>query len=110
MLRVLVLCSGTGSVDRAFERKGWEVTSVDWLPKFRPTLCVDILKWDYQAAFPKDHFDFVWASLACPHFSIARTMGGPRDIEGATALVAKCLEIVTTSAASGASKIRGRGF
>ena len=92
-MRVLVLCSGTGSVDRAFERKGWEVTSVDWLPKFVPTLCVDIMQWDYRAAFPKDHFQFVWASPACTHFSIARTTGGPRDIEGATALVARCLEI-----------------
>ena len=26
-------------------------------------------------------------------FSLARTTGGPRDLEGATALVAKCLEI-----------------
>ena len=92
-MRALVLCSGTGSVDRAFERKGWEVTSVDWLAKFRPTLCVDITQWDYRAAFPKDHFQFVWASPACTHFSLARTTGGPRDIEGATALVKGCLEI-----------------
>ncbi len=91
--RVLVLCSGTGSVDRAFERRGWDVTSVDWLAKFRPTLCVDILSWDYQAAFPKGYFQFVWASPACTMFSLARTTGGPRDLEGATALVAKCLEI-----------------
>ena len=92
-MRVLVLCSGTGSVDRAFERKGWEVTSVDWLAKFEPTLCVDIMHWDYQAAFPRGHFQFVWASPACTHFSIARTRGGPRDLQGATALVKRCLEI-----------------
>ena len=67
--------------------------SVDWLAKFRPTLCVDVNDWDYQAAYPKDHFDFVWASPACTHFSIARTTGGPRDIQGATALVQRCLEI-----------------
>ena len=92
-MRVLVLCSGTGSIDRAFERRGWDVVSVDWLAKFAPSLCVDITQWDYKAAFPKDHFQFVWASPACTHFSIARTTGGPRDIEGATALVARCLEI-----------------
>ena len=92
-MRVLVLCSGTGSIDRAFERKNWDVVSVDWLAKFSPTLCVDIMDWDYQAAFPKDHFNFVWASPACTHFSIARTTGGPRDIQGATALVQRCLEI-----------------
>ena len=80
-------------MDRAFERKGWDVVSVDWLAKLRPTICVDITQWDYRAACPKDHFAFVWASPACTHFSIARTTGGPRDIEGATALVARCLEI-----------------
>ena len=58
-MRALVLCSGTGSIDRAFERRGWDVTSVDWLAKFGPTLCVDIMEWDYRAAFPKDHFQFV---------------------------------------------------
>ena len=44
-------------------------------------------------ACPKDYFQFVWASPACTQFSIARTTGGPRDIEGATALVRRCLEI-----------------
>ena len=53
-MRVLVLCSGTGSVDRAFERIGWEVASVDWAKKFRPTVCVDVMQWDYKAAFPED--------------------------------------------------------
>ena len=57
-MRVLVLCSGTGSIDRAFERRGLNVVSVDWLAKFAPTLCVDIMDWDYQAAYPRDHCDF----------------------------------------------------
>ena len=92
-MRALVLCSGTGSLDRAFLRQNWEVVSVDWLAKFRPSICVDIMLWDYKAAFPKRHFDFVWSSPQCTMFSQARTTGGPRDIEGATALVAKCLEI-----------------
>ena len=74
-MRVLVLCSGTGSIDSAFERNGWDVVSVDWLAKFAPSLCVDITQWDYKAAFPKDHFQFVWASPACTHFSIARSTG-----------------------------------
>ena len=51
------------------------------------------MRWDYQAAFPRDHFQFVWASPASTHFSLARTTGGPTDIEGATALVARCLAI-----------------
>ena len=92
-MRALVLCSGTGSLDRAFLAQNWEVVSVDWLPKFRPSICVDIMQWDYKSAFPNQHFDIVWSSPQCTMFSQARTTGGPPDIEGATALVAKCLEI-----------------
>ena len=92
-MRALVLCSGTGSIDRGLERRGFEVVSVDWCPKFSPTICTDILTWDYKAAFPKDHFQFCWMSPECRMFSIARTTGPPADIAKATALVAKCLEI-----------------
>ena len=92
-MRVLVLCSGTGSVDRAFERRGWEVTSVDWSPRFNASVCEDIMQWDYKAAFPQDYFQFVWASPDCAMFSIARTRGGPRDLVKATALVERCLDI-----------------
>ena len=81
-LRVLVLCSGTRSVDRAFERKAWQVTSVDWLPKFQPTLCVDILEWDYQSSFPKDHFDFVWASPGLPPFQHSSHHGRAKGHRG----------------------------
>ena len=66
---------------------------MDWLPKFWPTICVDILKWDFKAAFPKKKFEFVWSNPQCNMFSIARTTGGPRDLVGATTLVATCLEI-----------------
>ena len=92
-MRVLVLCSGTGSVDKAFERRGWEVISVDFCPRFGATICEDIMDWNYRDAFPQDHFDFVWASPDCTMFSIARTRGGPRDLVKATALVQRCLEI-----------------
>ena len=47
-MRVLVLFCGTGSVDRAFERMGWEVISVDILAKFKPTHVANILDWDYK--------------------------------------------------------------
>ena len=43
MPALLELFSGTGSVGRAFEARGWEVVSVDCVAKFRPTHCVDIL-------------------------------------------------------------------
>ena len=92
-MQVLVLCSGTGSVDSAFESMGWEIVSVDWKKKLRPTICADLMKWDNKSSYTQDHFSFVWASPQCTMFSVARTSGGPRDIEGATALVKRCMEI-----------------
>ena len=92
-MRALVLFCGTKSIDRAFERLGWEVVSVDWKAKYAPTHVADLMQWPYYQ-YPKGHFDFVWGSPACTHFSIARTTGPPRDLEGATALVARTLEIM----------------
>ena len=57
-MRLLELFSGTGSVGRAFEARGWEVTSLDSNPKARPSICCDILQWDYKA-FEPGHFDMV---------------------------------------------------
>ena len=66
-MRVLVLCSGTGSVDKAFERRGWEVTSADWSPRFNASVCEDIMQWEYKTAFPQDYFQFVWPSPDLHH-------------------------------------------
>ena len=48
-MRLLELFSGTGSVGRAFEALGWEVTSLDL--EGEPTIKCDILDWDHTA-FP----------------------------------------------------------
>ena len=39
-MKVLILCSGTGSLDRAFAEEGWAVTSVDIDPKSNATYTV----------------------------------------------------------------------
>jgi hypothetical protein len=92
-MRALVLFCGTGSVDRALERTGFEVVSVDMEAKFNPTHVADIMEWHYKQ-YPTGHFDFCWGSPCCTHFSRARTNAKtPRDIAGATALVARTLEI-----------------
>ena len=92
MPRLLELFRGTGSIGAAFERIGWQVTSVDMVRKFKPTHVCNILDFEYQQYAP-DHFDFVWASPPCTEFSIAKTQG-KRDIEGATKVVERTLEII----------------
>lgn len=70
-MRVLELFSGTGSVSKVCQELGYDVVSVDISDKFHtPTIKVDIMTWDYKSAFPKGHFDIVWASPPCNTFSI----------------------------------------
>lgn len=45
---LLELFSGTGSVRKEAERKGYKVISVDIDPKASPTICTDILKFNYD--------------------------------------------------------------
>jgi len=92
MPRLLELFCGTKSVGKVAKERGWEVISIDILNKFEPTVCIDILTWNYKV-YPKGHFDFVWASPPCTEFSPAKTVG-VRDIEGATQLVKKAIEII----------------
>jgi hypothetical protein len=49
--RVLDLFSGGGSVTKAFQNAGYEVTSLDCEPKCKPTFLTNILFWDYKNAF-----------------------------------------------------------
>ena len=92
-MRLLELFSGTGSVGQAFRATGWEVFSVDLDPKSPADLHQDVLEFDF-CAFPAGHFDAVWASPPCTQYSVARTTGGPRDLEGADRLVRRTLEII----------------
>ena len=93
-MRLLELFAGTGSVGKAFERRGWEVTSLDVDPKANASITADILTWDYRQ-FPPGHFDAIWASPVCTMYSIARTTAKtPRDLVWADSLVEKTLEII----------------
>ena len=91
-MRLLELFSGTGSIGRAFEARGWEVISLDILPG--ATITSNILDWEYKN-YPREHFDFVWASPPCTEYSKARTRAKrPRDFDGADAIVRRTLEII----------------
>ena len=89
-MRLLELFSGTGSVGRAFEALGWEVTSLDL--EGEPTIKCDILDWDHTA-FPPGHFQVVWASPVCCEFSKALTRR-PRRLEEGDRLVLRTLELI----------------
>ena len=94
MPRLLELFSGTGSIGKAFAKHGWDVVSLDMDPKSGATIIGDFMQWDWQV-FPKGHFDCVWASPPCTHYSIARTTAKtPRDLEGSNRLVARVLECI----------------
>ena len=70
--KVLELFSGTHSVGKVCEEKGYEVISVDindYKGKYPPTHKVDIMKFDYKK-YKKDEFDIIWSSPPCVYYSI----------------------------------------
>ena len=68
--RLLELFSGTGSVGKVAKTlpEGFEVISVDNNKKANPTICTDILEWDYKQ-FEPGYFEVIWASPPCDTFS-----------------------------------------
>ena len=95
MPRLLELCSGTGSVGRAFAARGWDVVSVDIDPRANASICCDLLELTAEQCRAYGPVDFLWASPPCTFYSIARTTGPPADLEAADRLVQKCLDLAT---------------
>ena len=93
-MRLLKLFCGTKSIGRVFQEYGFEVVSLDKDAKFEPTICEDVLEWDYTI-YPPDYFQVVWASPECRMYSIARSNAKtPRDLDYADSLVQNALEII----------------
>ena len=67
-MRVLELFSGTGSITKYCKRHGHRAVSVDIDPACNPTVCCDILAFDYKRYRP-GYFDVVWASPECKVYS-----------------------------------------
>lgn len=67
-MRLLELFSGTKSVSSAIGNQFDEIISVDIDEASNPTICTDILKWDYKQ-YPVGYFDCIWASPPCCTFS-----------------------------------------
>ena len=93
-MKLLELFAGTGSIGKAFAEQGWEVVSLDIDPKSAATLITDFMSWQYWK-LPKGHFDAIWASPGCTHYSCARTTGKtPRDLEGSDRMVERVLDCI----------------
>tara|TARA_R100001463_G_scaffold107505_1_gene162096 strand:- start:284 stop:910 length:627 start_codon:yes stop_codon:yes gene_type:complete len=69
MPKVLELFKGSGSITTYFSNTDYEVISLDILKKYNPTICSDIMEWDYTI-YPPHHFDIIWASPECKIFSM----------------------------------------
>ena len=71
---------------------GYQVLTLDFLPKNNPDVVADLLEWDYKQ-FSPGHFKVIAASVPCAEYSVAKTTA-PRDFSRPDALVYKVLEIV----------------
>jgi len=68
-MRVLELFKGSGSITNYYkDRDDVEIISLDYNSKYNPTICCDIMEFDYKQ-YPVNHFDIIWASPECILFS-----------------------------------------
>lgn len=67
-MRLLEIFCGTKSIGKVFEENDWEVVSLDIEEKWKPTICTDILEWDYTT-FDKDYFNHIHFSPPCIYMS-----------------------------------------
>ena len=90
--RALDLFCGTKSAAKVLEAHGYQVETLDIDPLRNPTICADVLGWDY-AKFPPGHFELITAAPPCTEYSLAMNRR-PRQLDTADRIVRKTLEVI----------------
>ena len=91
--RALDMFCGRKSAAKVLEKHGFEVVTLDNDPKRDPTICSDVLTWDFWGMYPPGYFDLIVACPPCTEYSAAMTKR-PRKMEEADEVVRKTLEII----------------
>ena len=95
-MKSLELFCGTKSFTKNISSRCEEVITLDFCKDFNPTICCDILDWDYTQ-FKPYYFDIIWASPNCKEWSTANTIRREfrlDRIERSRSVVKKVLEII----------------
>ena len=93
-MQVLILFSGTKSIEQVFEQNGCKCYSVDIDNHFKPTFNVDILKWDYKKDLKSINIDYIHASPICKNYTRAKKIISREEINFSNSLINKTLEII----------------
>jgi site-specific DNA-cytosine methylase len=67
-MKVLELFKGSGSITKFFLNDKVEVVSLDIEKNYNPTICCDIMCFDYKK-YKIGYFDIIWASPECKLYS-----------------------------------------
>ena len=69
------------------------VTTMDDDPVLSPSICADVLTFDYQAEWSPGYFDMVWISIPCRQYSIAKN-GRVRNLTQADEIAQRALAML----------------
>ena len=78
---------------KRFFELGYEVGTLDSIPRRKPDILVDILQWNYKKDYTPGYFSVIAAGVPCNEYSSAKTVGH-RRLDYADKLVEKTLEII----------------